>query len=113
MPTKLLKSAGRFGTRYGVRVKRKIADIESKQRKKQSCPFCNGRAIRLSKGIWVCKKCQRKFAGHAYYLEQSKELHLLEKPQKKETKDLKKAQSKEIKEKKPKRNKKTSKKTKE
>ncbi len=66
---KLLGSAGRFGVRYGQSVKRRICDIESRQRKKQACPFCSGRAVRLSKGIWQCKKCSKKFAGHAYYLE--------------------------------------------
>jgi len=72
--TKLLKAAGRFGTRYGIRIKRKIAEVESIQRKKQQCLFCNGRAVRLSKGIWQCKKCNKKFAGHAYYLERSEKL---------------------------------------
>jgi len=66
--TKLLKSAGRFGVRYGRSVKRKIADIELKQKRKQYCIFCSGKAKRLSKGIWLCKKCGKKFTGHAYYL---------------------------------------------
>jgi len=67
--TKLVKAAGRYGARYGQRIKRKIASIEAKQRKKQYCPFCGKRAKRLSKGIWKCKKCKKKFAAHAYYLE--------------------------------------------
>jgi large subunit ribosomal protein L37Ae len=65
---KISKSAGRFGPRYGVSVRRRIADIESRQRKKQQCIFCDGRAKRLSKGIWLCQRCGKKFAGHAYYL---------------------------------------------
>jgi len=68
---KLIGSAGRFGIRYGVSARRRITDIESKQRQKQRCIFCKGRAKRISKGIWLCKKCGKKFAGHAYYLEQS------------------------------------------
>ncbi len=68
MRTKKVKSAGRFGARYGRRVKTKIADIESRQRKKQDCLFCNGAAKRLSTGIWQCNKCKKKFASHAYYL---------------------------------------------
>ena len=66
--TKKVKSAGRFGTRYGRSVRTKVTEIESLQRKKQKCIFCNGTAKRLSKGIWLCKKCKRKFAGHTYYL---------------------------------------------
>lgn len=66
--TKKVKAAGRFGVRYGRRVRTKIADVESSQRKKQACLFCDGVAKRLSKGIWQCKKCNKKFAGHAYYI---------------------------------------------
>jgi len=66
--TKKVKAAGRFGARYGRRVRVKIADIESNQRKKQICIFCKGTAKRLSKGIWQCKKCNKKFAGHTYFL---------------------------------------------
>ncbi len=68
MKTKKVKAAGRFGSRYGRRVRTKIAEIESLQRKKQKCPFCNGYVKRLSKGIWRCKKCNKKFAGHIYFL---------------------------------------------
>lgn len=67
--TRKVGAAGRFGSRYGTHVKRKISDIESKQRKKQECPFCGARAKRLSKGIWSCNRCGKKFAGHSYYLE--------------------------------------------
>lgn len=67
--TKKVKSSGRFGARYGKRVRIKTSEIEAIQRKKQICPFCKkGVAKRLSKGIWQCKKCNKKFASHAYYL---------------------------------------------
>lgn len=68
-----LKSAGRFGVRYGQSVKRRIAEIEAKQHRKQSCIFCNGKCKRSSKGIWNCQKCGKKFAGHAYFLERTQE----------------------------------------
>ena len=63
------KSAGRFGARYGKRPKTKLIAVESKQRKKQKCPFCGKLgAKRLSKGIWKCSKCDRKFASDTYHL---------------------------------------------
>lgn len=65
--TKKVKAAGRFGARYGRSVRLKVAEIESIQRKKQKCLFCNGVAKRMSKGIWQCKKCGKKFASNAYY----------------------------------------------
>ena len=60
-------STKRFGARYGAKVRKKTASIELIQRKKQSCIFCNGTAKRLSKGIWECKKCDKKFASHTYF----------------------------------------------
>jgi len=73
MKTKKVKAAGRFGARYGRRVRTKIAEIESVQRKKQNCIFCTGVAKRLSKGIWECKKCKKKFTSHAYFLPKKEE----------------------------------------
>lgn len=69
--TKKIKAAGRFGAGYGSTPKRKLAEIESKQRKKQKCPFCGKLgAKRISKGIWQCtkKSCGKKFASDAFYL---------------------------------------------
>jgi large subunit ribosomal protein L37Ae len=67
--SKKSKSSGRFGARYGKRVKSKLVDIEKKQRKKQKCPYCGRKGVkRLSKGIWKCGKCSRKFASDAYFL---------------------------------------------
>jgi len=71
MPTKSKKSksAGRFGARYGKTVRNRLVGVESKQRKKQRCPFCGKLgAKRISKGIWKCSKCNKKFASDAYYL---------------------------------------------
>ena len=68
--TKKARASGRFGARYGKRVKSKFSDVEAKQRKKQICPFCKRTGVkRLSKGIWHCQKCGKKFAGGAFYLE--------------------------------------------
>jgi len=72
MSTKLkkIKSAGRFGAGYGRSVKTRLIKVESKQRKKQKCPFCGKLGVkRISKGIWKCSRCNKKFASNAYYLE--------------------------------------------
>lgn len=66
--TKKIGSAGRFGTGYGKPRERLVA-VEKKQRIKQVCPFCTGRAKRQSKGIWLCSKCNKKFAGGTYHLQ--------------------------------------------
>jgi large subunit ribosomal protein L37Ae len=68
--TKKAKSAGRYGARYGKRLRDRVVKVESKQRKKQKCPFCKKAGVkRLSKGIWHCKKCDKKFSSNTYHLE--------------------------------------------
>ena len=68
--SKKAKSAGRFGARYGKRVRDKLVKVEVKQRVKQKCPFCEREgAKRLSKGVWECSKCGKKFASNNYHLD--------------------------------------------
>lgn len=81
--TKKVKASGRYGARYGISVRRKIAEVETLQRKKQVCIFCGKQAKRISKGIWQCQKCDKKFASHAYYLPKAEEQNLNNKMSKK------------------------------
>jgi len=70
--SKKSKSAGRFGSRYGKKIRDRLVKVETKQRVKQKCPFCEKLGVkRVSKGVWQCtrKKCSKKFAGGVYYLE--------------------------------------------
>lgn len=67
MATKKVGTAGRFGARYGRRVRQRIIDIEKKQKQKHECPYCFGLSTkRIAAGIWGCKKCEIKFTGRAY-----------------------------------------------
>jgi large subunit ribosomal protein L37Ae len=67
--TKKARAAGRFGARYGKKVRNKLAEVETKQRVKQKCPFCGKSGVkRTSKGIWQCDKCGKRFASDVYYL---------------------------------------------
>jgi len=77
---KKTKSAGRFGARYGKRIRFRLVSIESRQRLKQRCPFCKKLGVKkLSKGVWQCKKCNKKFASDVYYLPTIHELNLSDK----------------------------------
>jgi len=64
---KKIGAAGRFGAGYG-KVKNKLIAVEAKQRTRQECPFCKGRAKRQARGIWLCSKCGKKFAGGTFHL---------------------------------------------
>ncbi|RLI98853.1 MAG: 50S ribosomal protein L37ae [Candidatus Aenigmatarchaeota archaeon] len=64
---KKVGSAGRFGARYGKKVRKIVAEIEKVQKQTHICPKCNMPYVkRVAAGIWECKKCGTKFAGLAY-----------------------------------------------
>jgi len=68
--TKKVKSSGSLGAGFGTRVRTRLVAVESKQRKKQLCPFCNRLGIkRKSAGIWKCPKCNKVFASNAYIVQ--------------------------------------------
>lgn len=67
MGLKKLGSAGRFGARYGRKIKKKVAEIERVLHQKHKCPYCARPGVkRVATGIWYCSKCEAKFAGKAY-----------------------------------------------
>lgn len=65
--TKKVGSVGRFQSRYGVRARTIIKNIEIIQKGKQNCPTCGNKKVkRVSSGIWQCRKCGAKYTGGAY-----------------------------------------------
>ena len=65
--TKKVGSTGRFGARYGAKLRRRVLDIDNKRKEPTRCPACATRALkRKAVGLWVCKKCDLLFAGGAY-----------------------------------------------
>ena len=65
--TKKVGSVGRFGPRYGVRIRRRIQEVEAEQRKPHQCPQCLAYSVkRVGTGVWGCRRCGLRFAGGAY-----------------------------------------------
>ncbi|KUO41964.1 MAG: 50S ribosomal protein L37 [Hadesarchaea archaeon YNP_N21] len=65
--TKKVGPAGRFGPRYGTKIRRLVAEIERKQRQNYKCPSCGAvRVRRIGTAIWQCRRCGVKFAGATY-----------------------------------------------
>jgi large subunit ribosomal protein L37Ae len=65
--TQQVGSVGRFGPRYGVRIRRRVQEIEQSRRAKHVCPKCQAQAVhRRSSGVWQCRHCGHVFAGGAY-----------------------------------------------
>lgn len=66
--TKKVKSAGRFGPRYGRGIRKRLLDVEGKQLAPHPCPKCGlARVKRTSRGIFFCRKCGNEFTGGAYF----------------------------------------------
>lgn len=67
MHTKKVGSAGRFGNKYGSKIRVAVAKAEADSRSCHPCPVClNQKLVRESAGIWTCRKCSTTFAGGAY-----------------------------------------------
>lgn len=65
--TKKVGSSGKFGPRYGMRVRRRWLEVDKKQRGYHECPSCRMMGVkRVASGIWECRKCGNKFTGGAY-----------------------------------------------
>jgi len=61
------KSAGRFGARYGRKIRKIVAEIEEQTRALHKCPKCERKTVkRTGTGIWRCSKCGYTFTGGTY-----------------------------------------------
>lgn len=65
--TRKAGSVARFGPRYGVRIRRRIQEIEEGLKHRSECPRCAAISVRRSStGVWACRRCGYVFAGGAY-----------------------------------------------
>ena len=65
--TKKVGIAGKYGSRYGVKIRKRLMETESERVKKRMCPRCAHVAVkRHDTGIWLCRHCGYKYAAGAY-----------------------------------------------
>lgn len=67
MGTGRVGPAGKFGSRYGKRIRDVYSRIRRMQHERYECPKCMEKGVRrVAAGIWQCSKCGAKFAGGAF-----------------------------------------------
>ncbi|HEY9247395.1 MAG TPA: 50S ribosomal protein L37ae, partial [Candidatus Methanoperedens sp.] len=72
------RSAGRFGTRYGTKNRKLVADIEERMHADYACTKCGAVKLkRTATGIWTCTKCKATFTGGSYVPQTSAHLTVL------------------------------------
>ncbi len=65
--SKKTKSVGRYGVRYGARLRKDILKIDLTAKGIHRCPRCRLNAVkRKSVGLWLCRKCNYEFTGGAW-----------------------------------------------
>jgi large subunit ribosomal protein L37Ae len=59
--TKKVKSTGRFSSRYGVGIRKRVLKVEEHQKALDACPFCGFKKVkRKAAGLFICNKCGAK-----------------------------------------------------
>jgi large subunit ribosomal protein L37Ae len=67
MKTKKVGASGRFGARYGKKIRANFAGVEQHKAEGWPCPSCLKNTVRReSAGVWECRSCGHRFAGKAY-----------------------------------------------
>jgi large subunit ribosomal protein L37Ae len=67
MATKKVGASGKFGARYGKKIRKNYANAEAIKSNAWECPKClKHRVRRLAAGVWECDACKHRFAGKAY-----------------------------------------------
>ena len=59
--------AGWMGPRYGIRIRRRVVEIDRVRTSSSACPRCATVTLRrVASGIFECSRCGTRFASNAY-----------------------------------------------
>jgi len=65
--TKKVGPAGWMGPRYGLRIRRRVIDIDRVRERPAACPRCSTVTLRrVASGVFECSRCHTRFASNAY-----------------------------------------------
>ncbi|MGI0131714.1 MAG: 50S ribosomal protein L37ae [Thermoplasmata archaeon] len=65
--TKKVGNTGWMGARYGIRIRRRVLEMDREREKDAACPRCSTvTVVRVASGVFECRRCGTKFASGAY-----------------------------------------------
>jgi large subunit ribosomal protein L37Ae len=65
--TKKVGATGWMGPRYGIRIRRRVLEVDRARSKSAACPRCSTVTLhRVASGIYECRRCGTRFASNAY-----------------------------------------------
>ena len=65
--TKKVGCTGWMGPRYGIRIRRRILEIDTVKSARSRCPKCATVTVeRVASGVFECHRCGRRFASGSY-----------------------------------------------
>ncbi|HKV90577.1 MAG TPA: 50S ribosomal protein L37ae [Thermoplasmata archaeon] len=65
--TKKVGNTGWMGPRYGIRIRRRVLEIDRAREAAAACPKCATVTVRrIASGVFECRRCGNKFASGAY-----------------------------------------------
>jgi large subunit ribosomal protein L37Ae len=68
--TKKVGATGWMGPRYGIRIRRRVLEIDRQKIRPSGCPRCSTMTLqRVASGIFECRRCGTRFVSNAYVFE--------------------------------------------
>ncbi|HEV2166267.1 MAG TPA: 50S ribosomal protein L37ae [Thermoplasmata archaeon] len=65
--TKKVGNTGWMGPRYGIRIRRRVLDLDRARQADAACPKCSTVTVsRVASGVFECRRCRTRFASGAY-----------------------------------------------
>jgi large subunit ribosomal protein L37Ae len=65
--TKKVGNTGWMGPRYGIRIRRRVLEIDRARLADAACPKCSTVTVaRVASGVFECHRCHTRFASGAY-----------------------------------------------
>jgi len=65
--TKKVGNTGWMGPRYGIRIRRRVLDLDRARGVTASCPRCSTATLgRVASGVFECRRCGVRYASGAY-----------------------------------------------